>query len=348
MADCVIVFREAFVQFLEIVHVTFFEAQHIVQVLVRIDRVADPADVADIVFVTLVDGHVHVYARGVFGVRNYRVRHDVCVTVTYLVVFLDDRFLILLELLGDEFLGAEEIGDVVVVGLLHRTVDFQVRERLVAGDIDFADLGFLFLIDVYHHLDIAGMVFVVLLKDLDIGVHVTFLGIVFLDDGLGAVCQVWRHLCATTDADLDFQVLFVGTTDAIVFDRRDARALFERDVQPHFIALELSCLNTNVGEQPLFPETTNGFGDRVAGNLYFVAFGETGESDEHEIFVRLRSGNRDVGYLVGPALQRIFDALNRFGLSRPRRIHRQRVRRNSRIDNQRIRLCEHRQSHQKR
>ena len=106
------------------------------------------------------DGHVHVHARGVFWVGHDAVGDDIRVAVAVLVVFLDDGSLVFLVLLGDEFLGTEEVDDVVVVGLLHRLVDLSVREGLVAGDIDLAYFGLHFLIDDDSHLDVSRVILV--------------------------------------------------------------------------------------------------------------------------------------------------------------------------------------------
>ncbi len=133
------------------------------------------------------------------------------------------------------------------------------------------------------------MVGVVTLDDLNIRVHVTLLGVVFLDDRFGTVGQVGSHLRASADTYFDLKVLFVGTANAVVFNRRHARTLLEGYIQPHFTVLDFGGFYLDVGEHALFPEAADRLGDGISGNLDSVAFGQPGESDQHEVLVRAGS-----------------------------------------------------------
>ncbi len=176
LRDGIIIALQTLVEHLEIVGVALFDTQRGIEQLVGIDRVADPVDIAHVVFLALADGHIDIDTSGVVGVRNDAVRHDVGIAVTDFVILFDDGKLVLLVLFGDEFFGSEEVDDIVIIRLLHRLVDLRVGQRLVAGDINLAHFCFGLLIHVDGYLDIARVVLIVELQHLHLGIVESLLG----------------------------------------------------------------------------------------------------------------------------------------------------------------------------
>ena len=242
----IIVLRESFVELLEVIRRAGLDTQDGVEVVVGVDGVADPVDGADVVLVALADGHIDIDSRGVFGVGGYTVGNDVGITVTKFVVLLDDGFLVVLELGGDELLGAEEVENVVVIRLFHRLVDLGMRECLVAGNVDLADLGLGFLIDIDEYLDVSFSVAIGLLEHGHIGIMETFLRQVLGHHGLGAVGKVRRHLRTFADADFYLHVLFLALFESVIDDVAHTGALLEANLQPDLVALDLLGNDLNV------------------------------------------------------------------------------------------------------
>ena len=215
-----------------------------------------------------------------------------------LVVLLDDRLFVLLILLANEFLGSEEVDDIVIVGLLHRLVDLAMGEVLVSGDIDLADLGLDFLIHADEDLDVARMIHIILLNHMHFGVVETFLREVFLDHRLSVVLEVRRHLRALADTGFDFDILALTFLESLVAHLADTRALGELDDEPYLGALNLLRLDLDIGEETLFPEAFDGLGDLVSRHFNLISHSQTGETDEHEVFVAIGAFHLDTGYLV--------------------------------------------------
>ena len=297
-ADGVIIGLQTFVEGLEIIDITGFDTQGSVQILIGIDGVTDPFDGADVVLVSFADGHIDIHAVGVLGVWNSAVRNDIGVTITVFVVFLDNRLFVFLVLGGNEFLGAEEVDDIVIVRFLHRLVDLTVGQRMVAGDIDLTDFRFGFLVHGDKDAHVARMVGVGFLDDVYLGVVESFVGKVFLDHRLGMILYVRGHLTALTDTGFDFYILPFTLFESFITHLADTGTLCQLDDEPDLIALDLLGFDLDIGEQTLFPETFDGFGDLCAGHLYLISHSETGEADEHKVFVTIRALYFDSRYLV--------------------------------------------------
>ena len=174
-AHRIIIPRQTVIERLEVIHIAGFDTERSVQVLVRINGVAHPFHRTDIVLVAFADGHIHIHARRVFGIRYHAVRYNIRIAETVLVVFLDHRQLVFLIFGGDEFLGAEEVDDIVIVRFLHCLVDLPVRERLVTGDVYLTHFGLHFLIHPHEHLHVARVIRIGLLHNVHLGVVETFL-----------------------------------------------------------------------------------------------------------------------------------------------------------------------------
>ena len=238
-AYSIVVTRQTVIERLEVIDVTGFDTQRRIQVLVRIDSVSHPFHGTHIVLISFTDGHIHIHTRRVFRIRHHTVRHDIRIAITVLIVFLDHRLLVFLVFFRHEFLGAEEIDDIVIVRLLHRLVDLPIGQGLVTGDIDLTHFRLGFLIDTDQHTHIARMIRIVLLDHMHFRVMKTFLGEVFLDYGLGMVLQVRRHLRALPDTGFYLDIFFLTLLDPLVTHFTDTRPLLQRNYQPDLIAFDL-------------------------------------------------------------------------------------------------------------
>ena len=284
---------------LEVVGVTFLHAECSIQQLVRINSITDPSDVTDIVFIAFTDGHVDIHAGWVFGIRHDAVCHNIGIAVAYFVVLGDNGIFVLLIFLGHKFLRAEEVGDMVIIGLLHGVIDLRMRQRLVTSDINLCDLGFDFLVDIDNHLDVSGFIAIREVDYLHFGIVETFVGKVFLNDRFRAISQVRRHLIAFRDTDFYFEVVFLTFLQSVVHHFGDARTWRESNLEPYFSCLHLCGLDFDIREEALFPESLEGFGYLVPWNIYLITHSESGEANDDEIFVVISTCYLNIGYFVG-------------------------------------------------
>ena len=226
-----------------------------------------------------------------------------------LVVFLNNGRFIFLVLCCHEFLGSEEVDDVVIIRLLHRLVDLQIRQVLVAGNVNLAYFRFLFLIHSHQYFHVPGMILIGTLNDMHFGIVIAFLSKVFLDHRLAVVFEVWRHLRALANTCFYLHVLFLAFLESFVLHGADARTLLQSNDKPNLIAFNLFCLDLHIGEQTLFPETLDGFCDLVARYFYLIAHSQSGETDQHEVFVTIRSLHFNAGNLVSLTRHAVLDLL---------------------------------------
>ena len=102
IAHCVVVRMQAFLELGLIVYSSSLEGEQTVKELGRIDRVADPCKVVEIVLLALV--YIEIDIDVLLIIRHYAVTDYVGVAIAPLIVFLDDVFLILCVLFSDKFL----------------------------------------------------------------------------------------------------------------------------------------------------------------------------------------------------------------------------------------------------
>ena len=143
----VIVFLGALVEEFLVVHVTLLDTEHFTQHRRRIYSVTHPRDVRDVITLALADLEIDVHR--LLVIRHYAVAHDDGITVTLLVILVDNELFIVLVIALDELLLREDFPNVVLlVGLLHGALDLVVTQHLVAVDINLVDLDFLVLVHV--------------------------------------------------------------------------------------------------------------------------------------------------------------------------------------------------------
>ena len=163
------------------------------------------------------------------------------------------------------------------------------------------------------------MVLIRILANIYIGVVKTFLGIVFLDHGLGVVQYIGGQLTSGTQPHLHLDIFFLAFLHALIYHLRSAGTLLEGYLQPYLVAFDLVGKDLHIREQALFPEALDRFGDLVAGHLDLVSHSQARETDQHKIFITVCTAHLDIGYRIGVPLQRIFN------LGQRCRVHRCRI-----------------------
>ena len=88
---------------------------------------------------------------------------------------------------------------------------------------------------------------------------------------------------------------------------RDTWTLLQLDLQPDLITLDLRGENLHIREEAMLPETLDRLGDLITRHTHLIAYGETGEADQHIIIIILDTRNLDVGNLIFLRCQRIGD-----------------------------------------
>ncbi len=119
-------------------------------------------------------------------------------------------------------------------------------------------------------------------------------------------------MAAVADSDLYFDILALALFESAIRYLGHARALLERNLEPHLLSFDLFSLDFDVREKALFPKTLDGLGDLVARNLDFVAHRKAREADENEIFVAIGTHHFDSCDFVGLSLVGIFDVGSEF------------------------------------
>ena len=155
------------------------------------------------------------------------------------------------------------------------------------------------------------MVGVVALYHMHLGIMETFLRKILLNHGLGVVLEVRRHLRALADSGFYLHILFLALLQSLISHFADTRTLLQLDDEPDLVALYLACFDLHIGEQPLFPEALDRFGNLVARYFYLVSHSQAGEADKYEILVAVRSLYRYAGNLVGLACHTVFNLLRK-------------------------------------
>ena len=89
----ILVVQETVLEFVLVIDITGFHAQHIVEMSCRIDTVADPFYATDMILVALVDCKIYINATIVE--RHHTVLDYACITVTVLVIAGQDILLVL-------------------------------------------------------------------------------------------------------------------------------------------------------------------------------------------------------------------------------------------------------------
>ena len=277
-----------------VVRVALVDAEHALQVVGFVHRVADPRHVADVVFVAF--RNVEVDGQPLVADRIDRVADDRGVAVAFRVVEVDQQVLVVLVVALVEFGAAEEV-DALLVRLLEGPAQALVLELLVAREVDLADLDFVFAVDQEGYVDHLRAQRVVGDARRDLRVAEALLGPVGLDEFLVLVDDVIRKLAAAFELELFEQVFLLALRDAFEVPVVDARPLFEEHLQIEAVALDLGS-DLHVREKPLAPQTRDGVCDEVARQVNRIAGDQPGRRLENVGVEVLHAVNVDVADVI--------------------------------------------------
>ena len=152
-----------------------------------------------------------------------------------LVVFLYYGLFVFLILGGYEFLGSEEIDNMVVIRFLHCLVDLQIRKSLVSCNINLAYFRLSFLVHSYQHTYVTRTIRIVTLNDLYICIMESLLCQIFGYHCFGVVLQIRGHLTALSKPGLHFHILFLAFLQAFELYGADTGTLFQGYNQPNLV-----------------------------------------------------------------------------------------------------------------
>ena len=179
-----------------VIDVTLLDAQHLTQSGRRIDGIAHPGDIRDIVAFALADLEVNIHALLIKG--HNAVAQDNGITVTFLVILVDNELLVGFIIAHDELLLREDFPQaLLLIGLLHGALDLVVAQYLVAVNIDFVDLDFLVLVHVDVDDDLVLFAQVGNLDNFTCSLTESLRSIILLNDEFDAVGDIGRHLATS-------------------------------------------------------------------------------------------------------------------------------------------------------
>ena len=314
VAHGIIVLGETFVHELLVVDVALLHAEHLVQVVGRIDGVAHPCYVAYIIFLALV--HLQANADVLVVDVPHAVADDGSVAVAILVILFDELLLVGLPALGCKLLRLEERSErSYLMGLCEGALLEQsalylaVFQRFVAFDVDLADLHLLLFVDDYIKDNLVLVCHVVALTNLDVGVLEALVVEIFLGKNLRAVNHVRCDLSALQEAQFLLHVGAFRFFQAHIIDCRHTRSHAQMNVEKHLVADDRVGHDAHVREQAILPVVFHRVGDLVAGECYVFAHCQSGDACEHVVLITLctrhvycangqrawRAGIRDVG-----------------------------------------------------
>ena len=271
--------EQSLVDVLLVVDVALLHVQDGIQLVGVIDGVAHPCDVAHVVFLSLV--HLHVDVHVLVVIVPHAVFHYHGVAVTILIIFLQQVLLVFLPAVGGILLRFQEVGKLTgLMGLREGalgeelTLDFRVREGVVAVDDDVANLHLLFFVDLHieYHLVLVGHI--VALGDGDFGILESLIVEIALRQDLGTVDDVGMQRHTLGHAELVLHVLAFRLLQANVVDGRYLGARSQIEMQVHLVANQRVDGHCHLREQAVAPVALHGIGDFRAGNLYLVAYRE--------------------------------------------------------------------------
>ena len=308
---------QSFVHRLFVVGVALAHAEHLLQVVGFVDRVADPRYVADVVFVAFRDFEVD--AQPLVVDRVDRIAHDRSVTVTARVVEVDQEVFVLFVIVFVELRPAENV-DALLVGLLEGTAQTFVLELFVAREIDLADLDLVLAVDEerdVHHLRAQRVV-----GDAHVHLRIAegFFRPVGLDEFFVLVDDIIRQFAAPLEFELLQQVFLLALRDAFEIPVVDTGTLLEENLQVEAVAFDLGT-DLHVGEEPLAPQARNGIGDEIAGQVDRVACDQSGRGFEDvgiEVLHTVDIDVADVVELLGVILPHHGGVFRECGLRRGR------------------------------
>ena len=263
---------EAFLHRHHVVHVSFLDAQHFVERLFGVLGVAGPRDVAEIIFLALVDDEVDAET-AVFRDAVERIFHDLGIAVARLVEDFQHLLLVTVKLFFLELLGREQVVPLGILGLLHRPVELELLDLVVSFVGDFLDLKLLALIDIEGHTH--GVTDERVVGHFHFHVHVgkAFLLEIVLDGLDGGCLHILRERRGAAQVEFLLQVVALAVLDTAIGPGDHAGTLLDIETEPGRIAAgtEGIHIKTDVGSGALQPDTLDGRGHVVARHSHGIA-----------------------------------------------------------------------------
>ena len=239
----------------DIIDISLLDLQDGIQGLRAVNRVAGPLDVAEIVFLALVDDEIDAEAVGIDIVD--RIPDQTGIAVTSLVESADKTLLVVGIFLLVELLAVKEVVYLLGLGLFHRTRQLELAQRIVSDEIDVPDLDFLTPVD--REIDPDGIGHHGILRNLDIyfGVVEALVCIVTLDDADRGTFDIFGEFTATTQMEPLFDILAVAVLDAGESPARNTRTLLDGNADEKRVAHGGNGIGINgdILEEVLRPQT---------------------------------------------------------------------------------------------
>ena len=263
-----------------VVGIALVDLEDRVQLVCRIDGVAGPGNVAEIVFVPFRHDQVDSQFVGLDIING--IPDQTRVTITGLVEGAHEPALVVLEFLFVELLAAEEVIELCRLGLLHRLGQFPVGNILIADKVDGLDFDFLATVHREIHADGALDHGIPLLLGRDLALQETLLGIEPLDDIHGGLGHILGILAATTQLQALHEFLFLAALHAGKGPGRHPGTFFDDDDKPGGIALGAQAVHRDghILKIALGPQTGHHTGNRIAGDRQFHSLLHAGKRDD--------------------------------------------------------------------
>ena len=102
---------------LVIVHISFFNAKYSIEIIVGVNCITNPFDVAEIIFFAFVYSDVNTHRFIVEA--HHAIGHNVSIAVSDFVIFVDKCNFIFFVFLFYKLFGTEEVSPVPIVCFLH-------------------------------------------------------------------------------------------------------------------------------------------------------------------------------------------------------------------------------------
>ena len=292
VANSIIVAHQSLIKQLLVIHIALLHAQQVFQLSRRIDGVSHPRYIAQVVFLTFIHVNIHVHRSLVE--RRHAIFHNHGITIAQLVVLVDDELLISLEVLIRELLGTEDIHQLILlVGLLHHTLQLLGCDGLVALEGDLVHLDLFLLIDVHLYDDLILIVRVVYLQHFHLRILEALLVVVALYQSGGTVYGVWCHLSALDHADARLQLItfrLLGTHEPYL---RSTRTQLQVDGKPHAVCRHLVFLYAHIREESMPPVALSCICDVIARDGHCLSYGQARDAQYDVVFIRISSFDPD-------------------------------------------------------
>ena len=292
ISDGIVIARKSLLEIGLVVHISLLHVEQTREVISRIDGVADPCYVADVVLLSLINLQVDVHML-IVDIPDTVLQY-LSVTVSVLVIFRYEVLLILCPSVRCELLRLEKVAQLpglvyLLEGAFGEQVTFQllIRQLAVAINEDMPYPHFLLFVDINVEDDLILVGHIITLADVHLSILVSLVVEVFLGEGLRAVYHVRGYLSSLDKSELLVHILALAFLQSDVVDSRDARTCLQIDVQVDLVSDEGVGRYRHIGEQSMLPVALYGLRNLVSRQRYFLSDGKSGDTCENIIIVSL-------------------------------------------------------------